>query len=102
DGIRDFHVTGVQTCALPISQQALLREHSQAELLQALYLQRHELYQLELSRIAAIDSPKAMTAALSRWQEELRHPDARVSQDPLRSEERRVGQESRRSGSTCH
>src|SRR5690606_41106819 len=23
DGIRDFHVTGVQTCALPISLQAL-------------------------------------------------------------------------------
>src|SRR5690606_32499164 len=23
DGIRDFHVTGVQTCALPISEQAL-------------------------------------------------------------------------------
>src|SRR5690606_39890002 len=23
DGIRDFHVTGVQTCALPISQEAL-------------------------------------------------------------------------------
>src|SRR6266700_6309518 len=23
DGIRDFHVTGVQTCALPISQQPL-------------------------------------------------------------------------------
>src|SRR5690606_13871919 len=24
DGIRDFHVTGVQTCALPISEQSLL------------------------------------------------------------------------------
>src|SRR5690606_39529045 len=24
DGIRDFHVTGVQTCALPISDKALL------------------------------------------------------------------------------
>src|SRR5690606_39899557 len=27
DGIRDFHVTGVQTCALPISEQ--MRRHSQ-------------------------------------------------------------------------
>src|SRR5690606_40706656 len=25
DGIRDFHVTGVQTCALPISNSHLLR-----------------------------------------------------------------------------
>src|SRR5690606_40966361 len=25
DGIRDFHVTGVQTCALPISQHVFLR-----------------------------------------------------------------------------
>src|SRR5690606_39745096 len=25
DGIRDFHVTGVQTCALPISPRALRR-----------------------------------------------------------------------------
>src|SRR6266511_6147278 len=25
DGIRDFHVTGVQTCALPISQNATVR-----------------------------------------------------------------------------
>src|SRR5690606_40192295 len=26
DGIRDFHVTGVQTCALPISYNSLLKE----------------------------------------------------------------------------
>src|SRR5690606_40581172 len=26
DGIRDFHVTGVQTCALPISMAILLQE----------------------------------------------------------------------------
>src|SRR5690606_39351760 len=26
DGIRDFHVTGVQTCALPISELALFTE----------------------------------------------------------------------------
>src|SRR6266511_2676314 len=27
DGIRDFHVTGVQTCALPISGPLEVREH---------------------------------------------------------------------------
>src|SRR5690606_40105408 len=28
DGIRDFHVTGVQTCALPISMACMSRPHS--------------------------------------------------------------------------
>src|SRR5215475_14710611 len=28
DGIRDFHVTGVQTCALPISAGDRLRDHA--------------------------------------------------------------------------
>src|SRR5690606_39387749 len=27
DGIRDFHVTGVQTCALPIFEKAILANH---------------------------------------------------------------------------
>src|SRR5436309_6754302 len=27
DGIRDFHVTGVQTCALPISLGPMYRQH---------------------------------------------------------------------------
>src|SRR5690606_40782204 len=27
DGIRDFHVTGVQTCALPISDENLFKSH---------------------------------------------------------------------------
>src|SRR5690606_40599271 len=31
DGIRDFHVTGVQTCALPISGEALLTEAEKRE-----------------------------------------------------------------------
>src|SRR5690606_39726743 len=33
DGIRDFHVTGVQTCALPISGRHLLRYLRQPEVL---------------------------------------------------------------------
>src|SRR5215475_15213024 len=30
DGIRDFHVTGVQTCALPISRRCRARRHCRA------------------------------------------------------------------------
>src|SRR5690606_28129475 len=33
DGIRDFHVTGVQTCALPISSKALLKNAELAHVL---------------------------------------------------------------------
>src|SRR5690606_40391344 len=33
DGIRDFHVTGVQTCALPISQTLLFPDSPLSELL---------------------------------------------------------------------
>src|SRR5690606_39326121 len=31
DGIRDFHVTGVQTCALPIFRILMQRVHERAE-----------------------------------------------------------------------
>src|SRR5690606_40816542 len=33
DGIRDFHVTGVQTCALPISKRNIKEPHPLAGLL---------------------------------------------------------------------
>src|SRR5690606_38701534 len=41
DGIRDFHVTGVQTCALPICQNTLpeIRNHTDHQLLEAM---RHD------------------------------------------------------------
>src|SRR5690606_40612591 len=48
DGIRDFHVTGVQTCALPISTQGNIAEFEQTvcarepELYQGLLKQRIE------------------------------------------------------------
>ncbi|MCM0148361.1 hypothetical protein [Photobacterium galatheae] len=54
-----------------------------AELLAQLYLQREDLYQQELSRIAGIDTPEAMNAELGRWLEEVRHPDAMTSEDPV-------------------
>src|SRR5690606_39729317 len=87
DGIRDFHVTGVQTCALPIFDPPADRR-----------------------RAAALSSPFRVLA----WGHEARtlhaegpgSPPAgavhRPPQRPPRSEERRVGKESRSRRQPCH
>src|SRR5439155_3544320 len=78
DGIRDGHVTGVQTCALPILQ-------------------------LVTPYVDQIKPDVALTAALAGQQQELRNITERVvarlkyplkrEGDEYRSEERRVGKE---------
>src|SRR5690606_39909641 len=74
DGIRDFHVTGVQTCALPISSAAA--DHLGGG------RHRHRLadHAVRLPRAGALDSPF------------LRRDAGRARR---RSEERRVGKECR-------
>src|SRR5688500_20119689 len=81
DGIRDYKVTGVQTCALPIS--ANVHEQASARSL------RHELHADDDGVVvhesaAALDSDRRL-----RW----RHAASRADS---RSEERRVGKEGRR------
>src|SRR5690606_39989847 len=66
DGIRDFHVTGVQTCALPISPPGSWR---------------------------ADPSPATCSSAnCSHW---MRPPQPASTATSTRSEERRVGKECR-------
>src|SRR5690606_40925328 len=88
DGIRDFHVTGVQTCALPISPLPWLRAGWRGL----------SLYFFSRSRMA---SKKHYVVWVGRtpgiydnWHEAERqvkgHPGAKY-----RSEERRVGKECR-------
>src|SRR5690606_39915909 len=80
DGIRDFHVTGVQTCALPIFNLDILERH-QAELVMSESLLRsiHEPnVRNRLNRLAH-GNP-----ALTRFEFQYTFP-------PARSEERRVG-----------
>src|SRR5690606_40470634 len=81
DGIRGFHVTGVQTCALPISQNAL---HG-------------------LRSCAAIAAPPRGSKSRFRGYNSLRapvHPLCNVCpRAEIRSEERRVGKECRYRGS---
>src|SRR5690606_39865205 len=88
DGIRDFHVTGVQTCALPISVQV---EKSVENFLLylatlragAVYLPLNTAYTLaELDYFISDAEPRLVVC----------DPAKRAG---LRSEERRVGKEGR-------
>src|SRR5690606_39289553 len=82
DGIRDFHVTGVQTCALPISDDGL---HITAARIQ---VNQRDLHTASVERgIGPVDTGKGSDRC-----------HIRILQNPLgghtRSEERRVGKES--------
>src|SRR5690606_40421031 len=73
DGIRDFHVTGVQTCALPISPQGTLvhgRRHHRSHRAEEAFIE-----------VASKESAGVLTRPAVLLQR-------------LRSEERRVGKES--------
>src|SRR5262249_57236768 len=94
DGIRYWSVTGVQTCALPIS--ALLPDHEQDP-------RRHEL-DVALGALGLEEALQPVVAvALGRHGPELaddRHLglDDRAVDLDVRSEERRVGKEGRSGG----
>src|SRR5690606_40592671 len=81
DGIRDFHVTGVQTCALPISAGA--RRLSAAH------------------RAAPAQKPQANFGPKPRWSPAAEPAAPRAPEpgaSPARSGERRVGQGGRGRG----
>src|SRR5690606_39989143 len=86
DGIRDFHVTGVQTCALPISAYASMRPGLRRSLVE---LQGR----VTSSPMAEMESGSRI---LSRANRLPTSPEARCGAMPAsRSEERRVGKEGR-------
>src|SRR5690606_40665462 len=93
DGIRDFHVTGVQTCALPISAadayQRLRDEGVEAFLLST-------CLRVEVAVAGGDDLARSALQALygrSPRPVEVRHE--REAFLHLRSEERRVGKDGR-------
>src|SRR5690606_39341398 len=87
DGIRVFHVTGVQTCALPISARPEVPDELEAIVASALAKDRD-------ARTADADELARQLLGFASWTGgPLRHAD--VAQT-LRSEERRVGE-----GRTC-
>src|SRR5690606_39704465 len=99
DGIRDFHVTGVQTCALPISTRAA--KHPQE------FLSGFAGF-LHVDGYAAYESLEGVTLvgcwahARRGFDEALKAlpPSAKTGRS-LRSEERRVGEESRARWAPC-
>src|SRR5206468_10043864 len=95
DGIRDLIVTGVQTCALPISERAFARTMASRD---------HQAFASFLSQEAVFFSgPKPLRGAqqvTDWWKRYYEGPDApfsweAVDVEVLRSEERRVGKEGR-------
>src|SRR5256885_11791640 len=87
DGIRDYKVTGVQTCALPISVHLAVPDGDR-------------LLQSGLSRKRGVAVDVVAAGALrQRADDVLGRPDLRIA---ARSEERRVGKECRSRWSPYH
>src|SRR5690606_39541247 len=86
DGIRGFHVTGVQTCALPISD--LLADYEPIAQQKGLTLSSH-IHHIDYSLEGDAEKIQQILSIL-------------LSNAIKRSEERRVGKESRSRGERCH
>src|SRR5690606_40562169 len=95
DGIRDFHVTGVQTCALPISWR-----NSESAALGNAGISTPGIWLAAATALliaSTAKSPRAAIAAVAACIA-LAIPSATVrptTSTPARSEERRVGKEGR-------
>src|SRR5256886_13448900 len=92
DGIRDLTVTGVQTCALPISTAKLIQ----------IDIDPQEIgsnYPVEVGLVA--DAKLALEALKATLETKVTRP-ASVADTPRRSEERRVGKECRSRWSPYH
>src|SRR5690606_40161387 len=87
DGIRDFHVTGVQTCALPIClENELAQLKAQAADINTDVQDKEELFE-SIDRLG-----KSIDEKIEEILEEIRPEAFAVVK---RSEERRVGKECR-------
>src|SRR5690606_40703203 len=93
DGIRDFHVTGVQTCALPISTVSVQR--AILEGLIAMLLDSASIFMFFPVRYHDDGDSEAYDQDYEKrlWEETGRHFSRLLAH--ARSEERRVGKEYR-------
>src|SRR5690606_39864451 len=93
DGIRDFHVTGVQTCALPISQERLdidIRKPAEAEA----YAEVQRATAQRDAANAATEAEAFNRTKIAEANKVAAVQDAEAAAT-ARSEERRVGKECR-------
>src|SRR5690606_40043431 len=102
DGIRDFHVTGVQTCALPI--YPLLRGEDR---LDGLHANTQIPKVIGFARIGELDDePAWIDAARFFWETVSQRRSiafgGNSAREHFRLEERRVGKECRTSGWRSH
>src|SRR5262249_58039015 len=84
DGIRDWSVTGVQTCALPISRQ------------DPAPCRRYDLARVSVEAAGGMAQDLAELAQAGRGEEEVEHGVDQIDRPrkgDLRSEERRGGQD---------
>src|SRR5690606_40494109 len=92
DGIRDFHVTGVQTCALPICESGELfkRFHAHDGHGLRLLLEGGLKVALVTGRSGPIVDRRAAELGIAEVLQGVRDKGAALAE--LRSEERRVGE----------
>src|SRR5690606_40871480 len=91
DGIRDFHVTGVQTCALPI----LLRTSRSSMVARLSRSSEGAITTRCPTDSKALKRSLAKSSALSRQAFDVVTSTSSFLKDLRRSEERRVGKECR-------
>src|SRR5256885_4980566 len=88
DGIRDYKVTGVQTCALPISSTRLPATPGRGGICQV--------------RMRPVAESAPVPPVQARSGQTAAHRARRLTPPPRRSEERRVGKEGRSRWSPYH
>src|SRR5256885_10788400 len=91
DGIRDYKVTGVQTCALPISFDAHVRFRTKPDVI----LHHRARFKLKREVVGEIGDDAAVNVGWTQLA-------ATISEGVVRSEERRVGKECRSRWSPYH
>src|SRR5690606_39433875 len=99
DGIRDFHVTGVQTCALPISLHPTSSSHSSIDEELMELRQANETNRILMEGEAKGRAYLCFGVTDVRYLEDLIYRYYDSGMKIFRSEERRVGKEGRSRGS---
>src|SRR5207253_4227459 len=95
DGIRDGHVTGVQTCALPILIAALAGEGVHANDDVNMGQSSNDVFPSAVHLAALDELVNDLLPALRRLADSLQGKAAELGDVVKRSEERRVGKEGR-------